>query len=523
MFKTFLISTKIKKTYAFNKYLSFCANIPFLKKVISPKTYQSKILQITFSLINFFKAIFNIFLSKFIYILILIFISSLYPSASPLIFLHLFVFFTLIGTITNTELLTPTKEKYYSIILLKMDAQKYALCNYLTFLLKNYFGLLPFIILTGIYLKYPLYIFLLMSIFPVITKPILIAYNLHHFSKTTCIYEEKLPSPVVWFVLSILIISGLLLPYFNITFNYSIFLILFFLFLILGTYSLFKIFTYPYYLKLYKKILIPTNVFNLETANTTTMKNNYAQEINYNLKFKSTKKGYQKFHELFVKRHYHLLNKALKTQSLIILTIFIFLIFLIILKPPTKNIINNLILNYLPYFSIIMYALNRGTAITKAMFINSDHSLLTYPFFKSPKILLGLFKSRLKTIIKVNFFPALLIAIGLTSLLYLTGGTTNNLNYLILFTTIIAMSIFFSVHYLVLYYLFQPFSIHNEFKNNFYLIIQGLTYLICYYIMGLKLTIVTFGIWTLIFTIIYILIALILIYKLAPKTFKIKL
>jgi uncharacterized membrane protein YkvI len=64
--------------------------------------------------------------------------------------------------------------------------------------------------------------------------------------------------------------------------------------------------------------------------------------------------------------------------------------------------------------------------------------MLTYRIYRTPKVVLGLFKQRLKTLIKINLIPATIIALGLPLLLYLTGGTDNILNYVMLFTTIIS-------------------------------------------------------------------------------------
>lgn len=66
----------------------------------------------------------------------------------------------------------------------------------------------------------------------------------------------------------------------------------------------------------------------------------------------------------------------------------------------------------LPYFVFIMYLINRGTTITQAMFFNCDHSMLTYNFYRKPKTLLEVFKTRLLTMIKINMIPALVIAAG---------------------------------------------------------------------------------------------------------------
>ena len=155
--------------------------------------------------------------------------------------------------------------------------------------------------------------------------------------------------------------------------------------------------------------------------------------------------------------------------------------------------------------------------------MNCDHSLLTYRFYRTPSVILGMFKERLKTLISINLLPASIIAIGLPLLLFLTGGTDNYFNYIILFISIIAMSIFFSIHYLVMYYLLQPYTVNTEIKSSTYRVVQALTYFICYYMINLRLPTFYFGLLMTLFCIIYSIIALILAYKLAPKTFKLRI
>ena len=83
-----------------------------------------------------------------------------------------------------------------------------------------------------------------------------------------------------------------------------------------------------------------------------------------------------------------------------------------------------------------MYSINRGTGFTRALFMNCDHSLLTYSFYKQPKFVLKLFQIRLREIIKINLLPAAIIGGGLSVLLYASGGTDHAVNYVVLFVSV---------------------------------------------------------------------------------------
>jgi hypothetical protein len=223
-----------------------------------------------------------------------------------------------------------------------------------------------------------------------------------------------------------------------------------------------------------------------------------------------------------MKRHAKILTKTAKRIAFIEILLLIGSLVALYRYPDAKPDINKMLMNYLPYFLFVMYLINTGKIITQAMFMNCDHSMLTYRFYRQPKAVLSLFIDRLKYIILINLMPAVVIAVGLPILLYASGGTTQPLNYVVLFVSIIAMSVFFSVHHMVLYYLLQPYNVNLESKSAMFGIINGLTYFISYVAIQVKLPTLVFGTAISLFCIIYAIVASILAYRLAPKTFKLR-
>ena len=201
----------------------------------------------------------------------------------------------------------------------------------------------------------------------------------------------------------------------------------------------------------------------------------------------SQKSGFEYLNELFIKRHQKILWKSAKRVSVICVLVFAGLFVLLWILPEGREKINRILMTYLPYFVFIMYAVNRGTAFTQALFMNCDHSLLTYSFYKRPQNILRLFQIRLREIIKINLLPAFTIGIGLALLLLGSGGTSEPVHYVILLISILAMSIFFSVHYLTLYYLLQPYNVNTEMKSGTYQIAMSATYLVCFFLMQVQI------------------------------------
>lgn len=195
---------------------------------------------------------------------------------------------------------------------------------------------------------------------------------------------------------------------------------------------------------------------------------------------------------------------------------------IVYLKPEVKPEINEMILTWLPYFVFVMYCINRGTGFTQALFMNCDHSLLTYSFYKQPRFVLKLFQIRLREIMKINAVPAGVIGVGLALILFATGGTDNPLNYAVLVVSILCMSLFFSIHYLTIYYLLQPYNAGTELKSGTYSLVLSATYLACFFMMQLRMPTLVFGMMTIVFCVLYSVVACVLVYRFAPKTFRIR-
>ena len=524
MLKTFITSFKLKNTYRTNSIIYSIKQFPIIKKILPDSLYQNRGLKIFANIISILSEIIGVFIGKIIYISAMIFMAlSWYNTNQADTFIHIFSFLTLAGGVLNTYMLNPTKDKYYAIILMNMNAREYGLSNYYYQLIKLVIGFWPFTILFGMIVGVPLWLQIALPIFVLAIKLIVMNYCIYDFKKNKKISNENIQTKAGWLFVAVCLILAYGLPAINITINGTMFLGIFIILLLLGIYSLIKIHTFKDYRKMYKQILTTSNVYMAENnAGTQAIKDISLKQIELDKNYTSNKSGFAYFHDLFVKRHSKILTKAVKKQSVIILLIFVAMIIGIEVNQEFKSRTNEILMKYLPYFVFIMYCINRSSSVTQAMFMNCDHSMLTYRIYRTPKVILGIFIERLKTLITINLMPAILIGMGLAVLLYISGGTDNPLNYMVLFVSIIAMSIFFSVHYLVMYYLLQPYNVNTELKSSTYKTVQGITYLVCWFMIQIQLPTLCFGIATIAFCVVYSLVSLYLAYKYAPKTFKLR-
>ena len=296
---------------------------------------------------------------------------------------------------------------------------------------------------------------------------------------------------------------------------------LFLLFLPAGIWGLRQMARFPYYREINRELLSQV------TSQTDTVKKaaKTASEktISTDASITSRKQGFEYLNELFIKRHRTILWRSTLRIAALCALLCCGILVLMTVQPGTKADINEMVMTWLPYFAFIMYLINRGTGFTKALFMNCDHSLLTYSFFKRSDFVLKLFQIRLREIMKINAVPALVIGVGLCLILYASGGTKNSMNYVVLLVSIPAMSLFFSIHYLTAYYLLQPYTVGTEMKSGTYRIVMILTYVVCYAMMNLRLPTLVFGAACIAFCVVYSIVACVLVYKFAPKTFRLRI
>lgn len=521
MFKNFVLSFKIKNCYTVNQFIYCLSKIPFIGKLIPDSLYGIKELKVFSIILAIIREFVKVFGYKILYIGCFIFLPLyLYNTYSIELIIHIYIFLALIGTFTNTEMFNPTKDKYYMINLMKMDARSYTLANFMYFLGSIFVGqLVAFLLLTDISFTMAL---LLVS-FTVLVKIIAIFFYLYRNKKTKEVINENKPSS--WTLYFSLILLGLFLAYglsyFDIIISKTIFYILFIVIFLMAIGASKSIFKFPNYQVIYKKLLSRDNVFLTENK-TNNLLVTSRKQISLDPNITSDKNGFGYFHDLFVKRHKKILMHRAKYTTIIIIVVVLIFGVLMVIEPSLKKGVNSFALNYLPYMLFLMYFINTGKSVTNAMFMNCDHSMLFYRFYRKPSVLLGLFRERLKTVILINLIPTTMISISLCLLLFISGGTDNFMNYIAIFFSIIAMSIFFSVHNLVMYYLLQPYNVELEMKSVTYTIIGLITYWGCFYLTKLEVSSLVFGFIIIGFAICYSVLSLLLIYKYAPKTFKLK-
>lgn len=524
MIHTLTTIMRLSHAYSFNSFIYRLRKLPLIKKLIREDFYKKAWMKHLFTILTILKDIFMIFFGKLFYLGLFVYLPVYYiPGSIDESYMHLLFCMTLSGAIVNNELMTATKEKYYAHVLMHINARRLAISDLLLYIGGQFIGFIPAGLIFGRLCHVPVLYCLCLPIFAAAGKVVWSSCAFYIFNKKGLLLSER-NWKFTFSLLGITAAAGYGLPFLHISIPSPAF----------AAAALFSLAAAPLalrflwrtsessYRRLYKKTLTKeTVVFNVTENAAATQQKTYLTHLS-DEKITSSKKGYAYFNDIFVKRHKKLLTTAAKKQTLILLVILAAAVAATLFNDNMKKSFRFVTESMLPYFVFIMYLINRGTTITQAMFFNCDHSMLTYNFYRKPKTLLEVFKTRLLTMIKINMIPALVIAAGLPLLLALSGGASQPLNYILLPVSILFMAAFFSLHYLVMYYLLQPYDIHMTSKSHTYSIVSMITYVFCYLFIKLQMSTLIFSLCVVGFTVIYTLLALFLIYKYAPKTFRLK-
>ena len=285
-------------------------------------------------------------------------------------------------------------------------------------------------------------------------------------------------------------------------------------------------FTVKYFknFKGYDKIIEKTiNVYKLAVENSKDVQNNVVKIENkdINNKEKIKGEGFVYLNNLFFKRHKRHLLKPTIIKSGIFFALGITVFFILSSLTIKSDEVYKILIFVIP---IISYILFKQDLILMAFYKNCDSSLLYYNFYREDKNLLKMFWLRFNSIFKLMAIP-----MGAMFIIYIGFATKfltkTDLNLSLPIFYIVLNAIFFTILPLFQYYIIQPFDKEGKQKSVVLVLMNMFLYYI--FIFGLpalatKIGEIKFMLIISIFIIGFVGLASFLIYKFAPKTFKIK-
>ena len=402
---------------------------------------------------------------------------------------------------------------------MRMDAKNYTIAQHIYTVLRVLVGTESFLLVGMWFLQLPLWLCLL-PFGVVAAKTLSVAWSLFRFEKSGFVRNENSPVRVVWgtialcflfaygalplrvFLPSVLVAGSALLS------------------VVLSLFAFGYLFRYRSYRPLAQQLLgqktaaLRVNIDAIKDEN-------FKKNISEDQSITSQKRGYAYFNELFIKRHQRLLWRYAKRIALIALALFLVGGIALYQFPQAHGEVRQLLMTYLPYCIFLVYSFHSGKSVVQAMFRNCDHSMLTYSFYRRKEVILSLFRLRLFDVIRINLLPALVLGIGYASLLFICDPS-GLWTCLMVIICVVGSSILFSIHFLACYYLLQPYNEATETKSSTYGIVMAVTYLICFAFIYLRMDVWLFGTLMIAFSLVYGIVAYLLIGRYAYRTFRLR-
>lgn len=530
MIETIVNIVKIETSISINAFIYFIKKLPFFKKWLKNVNYTflgfKSFIGLIAIVLNLIKGPLKSGVALFIGVILPGFFSGEQEMRHPL---TLVFFFYFAFRLFMSETLSLNMQKYIMVKQLRMNAGKYAKANLVKREgIKLISRSLVLLICSSILGISPLKA-LLISFLVMLTAIVAEAIHLFIFKKTEEVLDDHNIIAVVLYGL-ILVGAGISYYGFNdfdagkLILHPATLVVIF----IMSVVSIIFLHNYENYSGAMNRA---TNLTKLSKLQTTMAEGKFAdvkikskdfgvKELNINQH--KEKEGYAYLNALFFDRHKRIIRKPVIIKSCLVILAFmiIFGVCYFVEGATLSGLIQEIVGGY-TFLIFLMYMLCNSNRETRAMFYNCDLSMLKYGFYRKPEALLKMFTLRLRRIVLGNLIPTILIVLGLL-LVSLASGQGNYREMVPIIFMLLSLSVFFSVHYIFMYYIFQPYTSSLGVKSPFFSIINGFVYFLSYMSMQIDEPAARFMIYIISFSIVYVIVALVLVYRLAPKTFRIR-
>ena len=539
---TLRIILSIENTVNINEILNAIRHIPFIGKYIPEKIYGLWIIKFLATVMSVISEVSKAFFGKLGLFVLLFFVSGFVSAFErpdqPMAFIYGFVIIS-IGLMFIYNIFRNTPEGEYAVFHMGMDAKEYVKARFLydsfnVILGYTVFGI-PAALLAGV--KWYMAILLPLAGIGFKVAPLGTEMSIYAFKQSLGRKKNRKGVPVTLdgnLIVNSLIFSavfffgciggGLILFY---KFYLPV-VIIYLLSVVAIAPGLFLMKKFPF--ELYKTALYADKVRGelIKKQQKKEMGQSFEVKINEAEGSKRGSKGYKYLNEIFFKRHAAVFWKnQIIPMAVTVLGIALMSLLLYYEITRCEDVMSESVLRYLfskhpGIFIFILSIFNTGAFMSRAMFASCDSSMLVYGFYRTPESLRKMFRLRAFSIFKFNMIVSLLMMIFVIVTLVLTGGERYFGEYISVVVTITSFTALFSIRHLTIYYILQPYSRDFMIKSKLYGYLAFIYGAVCFIIMFIPMPNALTAIAGIVITGVYFVIADKLVYKFAPKTFKIK-
>ena len=232
--------------------------------------------------------------------------------------------------------------------------------------------------------------------------------------------------------------------------------------------------------------------------------------------------GYRYLNAIFFERHKRMLMRPVLVSLGIIAALFVLAAGAVLFFPQAGKEMAARLPGLLPVCVFVMYVVTSNSErICRAMFSNCDIAMLRYSYYREPKVLLANFQIRLFWMMKPNLLLGAAVAAAIVGCALIAGIPWAPVDILLFALSLLLLGVFFSVHYLFLYYVFQPYTTDLGMKNPYFNVIRWAVYMLCFFCTKLDSAPAGFTLLVLGATAVYSVAAILLVFRFAPKNFRV--
>lgn len=498
MIKDILFKSKVEKTMLLNSRLFQLRKLGFIKdNEISSFTKNIAIFSGVF--INVIR---NLLLNIFYFFSLYLIIEVINKKFNSNIFVLFYIFLTIFGSLINSKALRTSNTKYHLVVLLNMNTKSYTLSDIFSNVIISF--IFHFIALLILKTKLGLgtYFIISLTLFMAFTKVIGEVFNILYFKRFK---NSFLNNTILYFsIFGLLILVGVLLSIFRcyISLNTLVYTdLILMVFSIISSIYLIRINDYKY---LYTRLINITKY--TDTDDTLIPLRNDSYDIN------SFKDPISFINIIFFKRYSNIILSPIYRNTIIISVILGFLICFSLYDLRIGVYIVNYIIKYFMVIYVFIYLLNKTSLITKIMFNSCDKHFNSYSFYNDKSFCHKLYSKRLKSLILINLLPVFAFSSLVFIFLVLTTSMSI-LTLILMFISFNLLSIFFTTHFLSMYYLFKPYDKDSRVVDLRYQVINSILVLSLFFMLRLKINFNLLFVLTICFCTIYVFALLFVIYK----------
>lgn len=539
MIRTLKAILEVRGMSGANRLMFFIRKLPLIGRLLPASVYSRTSMKQKLSVVVHILKVLLAFITKFAYLGIMIYLpvklaareSGLSLPVQYQLYLQILLCISfLTAAVSSAIILEPKRDKYIFVKLMRLPAERYM---HTTLTLRGISFLvtfLPAMLLFGSLLGAPMWQSAALAVLLTFWRIACEAVHLLVFDRTGIVIVKK--TSWVWISIGVgyLLAYLPLLPGFALVdsgmlFNLPVLLVV----LVLGTLGVIYIARYGEYRKAVDAVTkIDDPLLDLgrmmkeaRVNEVSTREQKYTVEQLRPGQF-SGKSGYAYLNAIFFARHRRFLIQPVQRRLAIIGGLFAAGVLTMVLSGEAFAILVQLLIRMLPAFLFIMNFTSIGERVCKAMFYNCDLSLLRYGFYRERKAILSNFRIRLVRISLLNLIPAAAICLAVNVLILLSDESWTAADAAIFNVTIVALSLFYSVHHIFMYYIFQPYTTELNVRNPFFTIVNSIVLGVGIVVMQLQSAPGILALTVVIFAAVYMLLALILVSRFSVRTFRVK-